>query len=130
MGHTIALFGEAQKGDFRKAYYCETLGQLADQFGEPPSTESKGLHYAIQALLYEYGVIYFRVHEEGFSVNDYLKGLAFLESTKKIPDLTAICLPGVGNNEILEATSPICAVHNSFLIITEKDLYDYLTFRL
>lgn len=129
MVYTVALFGEAQKGDFRKAYYCETLAQLADHFGEPPSKESKGLHFAIQALLYDYGVIYFRVREEGFSIKDYLKGLSFLENTTRIPTLAAICLPGVGNGEILEATTPICAVYNSFLILTERDLYDYLTFR-
>lgn len=129
MGYAIALFGEAQKGDFRKAYYCETLIQLSEHFGEPPSSDSKGLHCAVQALLYDYSVIYFRVHEEGFSINDYLRGLQFLGNAKRIPDLAAICMPGVGNDEILEASSPICAVHNSFLIMSEKDLYDYLTCR-
>ncbi len=129
MVYKIALFGESQKGDFRKAYFCQTLIQLSEYLGEPASPESKGVPFAVQALLYEYGVIFFRVHEEGFSLPDYMKGLAYLEKTQSISDLTAICLPGVGNNEILEATTPICAAHHSFLIISEKDLYDYLTDR-
>lgn len=129
MRHTVALFGEAQKGYFRTGYYCSTLAQLSEYLGEPPSSEAKGLSYAVQALLYERGVIYFRVHEEGFSVSDYLHGLSQLENKDAVPPLTAICLPGVGNSEIIEATTPICDTYKSCLILTEKDLYDYLTFR-
>ena len=56
MSHTVALFGEAGRGEFRTAYYCKTLDQLSDFLGEPPSIDSKGLDFAIQALLYERGV--------------------------------------------------------------------------
>jgi hypothetical protein len=127
MNFTIALFGEAQRGDFRTAYYCKTLEQLSELLGEPPSTECQGLDFAVQALLYQRGVVYFRVHEEGFSTQDYLTGLNFLQNKDLFPNISALCLPGVGSSEIIQATDPICSLHQSFLILTEKDLYDYLT---
>lgn len=127
MGYTVALFGEAEKGNFFQGYYCKSLADLSDSVGEPPSSESQGLYFAIQALLFQYQVLFFRVHEEGFSVNDYLKGLTLLERAENLPSLSALCMPGVGNSEIIQATTPICESHNSFLIITEKDFYDYFT---
>ncbi len=33
---TIALFGEAEKGEFHAPYFCQTLEQLDDCFGNPP----------------------------------------------------------------------------------------------
>jgi hypothetical protein len=128
MLYTIALFGESERGDFRRPYYCQNLAQLSDFLGEPPSEECQGLKFAIQALLYHREVIFLRVHEEGFSTNDYLKGLVLLEDREKIPNLSAIGLPGVGNTEIIEATTPICESHRSFLILTQHDLYDFLTY--
>jgi hypothetical protein len=127
MDITIALFGEAGRGEFQTAYYCKTLEQLCSFLGEPPSKDSLGLEFAIQALLYQRSVVYFRVHEEGFSTQDYLKGFTFLEKKELFPALSAICLPGVGNSQIIEATHPICNIHRSFLVLTEKDLYDYFT---
>ncbi len=127
--HIIALFGEAQKGEYKTAYYCKSLVQLSDFLGEPPTKESQGLQFAIQALLYERGVVFFRVREEGFSANDYLFGLNFLENKGLFPDISALCLPGVGNAEIIEGTGPVCELHSSILIFTERDLYDYLTNR-
>lgn len=122
----VALFGEAGKGDFRKPYYFESLPELADFMGEPPTREARGIEFAIQALLYSRGVLFFRVHEEGFSVQDYLRGFSVLEQST-IPQLAAICLPGVGNDEIMNACQSVCQTHKSCLIVTEKDLYDYLT---
>lgn len=127
MSHTIALFGEAERGEFSKAYYCTKLEQLSDMFGEPPSQDAKGLQFAVQALLYHHHVIFFRVREEGFSIPDYLTGLHLLERKDHFPALSAICLPGVGSNEIIEASTSICTTYKTFLIITESDLYDYLT---
>lgn len=127
MTYSIALFGEAEKGLFRAAYYCRSLDQLSEFLGEPPNEEAKGLQLAIQALMYQYDVIYFRVHEEGYSTNDYLSALAILEKKELFPRISAICLPGVGSSEIISATDPICSLYNSFLIMNEKDLYDYLT---
>lgn len=125
--YTIALFGEAQRGEFNLAYYCRSLDQLSEFLGEPPSKDSKGLNLAIQALLFERNVVYFRVHEEGFSTQDYIQGFGFLERKDLFPEISAICLPGVGNSEILQATSPVCDLYKSFLILTEHDFYDYLT---
>jgi hypothetical protein len=124
--HTIALFGEAEKGDYRSAYFCRSLAELEETFGNPPK-DSHGLYYAIQAILFHRMLIFFRVREEGYSIQDYLLGLHFLENRQMIPRLSAICLPGVGNSEVIHAGSDICCVHKSMLIVTESDLYDFLT---
>lgn len=129
MHNLVALFGEAEKGEFRKGYLCQDVAELADHLGEPPSEDAKGLHYAVQALLYDRKVLFFRVREEGFSEQDYLHGLQMLKNKESVASLSAIGLPGVGNSEIIDATTPICSAHRSFLILSEKDLYDYLTFR-
>ena len=126
MRHVVALFGESEKGQFKKPYILRDLPQLIDILGNPPP-ESEGLFFAIQALLYEREIIYFRVQEEGFSKIDYLNGLKYLRNKEKIKKLDAICLPGVGDTEILNASQPICEIHKSHLITSQKDLYDYLT---
>lgn len=126
MRHTIFLFGEAEKGDFCTPHLCRTLPQLAETFGNPPE-ESMGIIYAVQALMFERELIFFRVKEEGFSVADYMRGIHLLKSKEIFNDLTAICMPGVGDAEIIEATNPVCSLYRSLLITTEKDLYDYLT---
>jgi hypothetical protein len=126
MRHTIFLFGEAEKGDFCNPQLCKSLPQLSDNFGNPPE-DSQGILYGVQALLYERELVFFRVKEEGFSTDDYMRGLKFLQNREIFPYLTAICMPGVGDAEILKATNPICALHKSCLIITESDFYDYLT---
>ncbi|MCH1429632.1 MAG: hypothetical protein L7U87_02615 [Chlamydiales bacterium] len=126
MGHSVALFGEAEKGQFNTAYFCYSLPELLDSFGNPPES-SLGLHFAIQSLLFNQNLIYFRVEEEGFSVKDYLLGLKFLKKYDQISNISAICLPGVGNSEILKEVTPICQAHNSLILTSESDLYDYLT---
>jgi len=126
MNYTVALFGEAEKGEYRTAYFCQTLSQLAENLGNPP-TDSQGLHLAVQTLLFRRNLIFFRVQEEGFSLEDYMLGLRFLEKNQFIDDLTAICLPGVGNNTIINATESVCNLYKSFLITTESDFYDMLT---
>ena len=124
--HIIAAFGEAEKGQFQKPYSCNYLEQLIDYFGNPPE-ESLGLHFAIQVVLYEWDLIFFRVEEEGFSKKDYFTGLAHLSDKTIAPHLDAICLPGVGDPSIIHATDPICSLHQNLLITTEKDLFDYLS---
>jgi len=126
MKHTIFLFGEAEKGAFCTPQFCKSLPQLAETFGNPPE-ESLGLLYAVQAILFERELIYFRVKEEGFSVSDYMRGIKLLEKKDTFPGLSAICMPGVGDSEILDATFSLCSLHHTLLITTEKDLYDYLT---
>lgn len=122
----IALFGESERGEAGVAYYCDSLPQLMDCLGNPPD-ESKGLHCAIQALLYNFSLIYFPVHVEGFSNEDYLQGIDLLNQKGIIRDIGAVCLPGVGNKLILNTVARVCEVHSNILITNQADLYDYLT---
>ncbi len=124
--NTIALFGEAEKGRFNTAYFCSTLADLDTCLGNPPP-ESRGLYYAVQALLYQFNLLFFRVREEGFSYQDYLLGLRLLESQQMFPTVIALCLPGVGDQRIIQAASCYCLEHRSLMITNEPDLYDYLT---
>ncbi len=124
--HTLALFGEAERGQYKKAHYLRELPQLVDLFGNPPE-DSQGIFFAIQALLYQRDLIYFRVKEEGFSSADYFYGLKLLSSPDSVAELKALCMPGVGCPEILAASQSVCERHKSILITSEKDLYDYLT---
>lgn len=124
--YTIALFGEAEKGEYHSAYFCNQLDELLDTFGNAPEN-SKGIHYAIQALLYHRNILYFRVEEEGFSVQDYYYGVNLLKKQEEVPKLSAICMPGVGSGEIIQAMIPLCYIYHSILITTEADMYDYLT---
>ena len=123
---TIALFGEAEKGRYNTAYFCKELKDLSDNLGNPPE-ESFGLHYAVKALLFHYNLIFFRVEEEGFSHKDYLSGIRFLEKQELFSPVKALCVPGVGSLSLIEALEPYCKTHKSIMIITEPDLYDYLT---
>lgn len=126
LNQTIALFGEAEKGEFRTPCFCQTVTELLDAFGHPPH-DSLGIFYAIQALMYHRALLFFRVREEGFSQDDYLCGLNLLLKQTYVPQIAAVCLPGVGSTEIIRAITPICEVHHSLIIISEADLYDYLT---
>ena len=126
MRQTVALFGEAEKGKLTTLISITSLIQLNERLGHPPK-ESYGLFFAIQFLLYEYELIYVRVKEEGFSTKEYLKGIQLLLSKKQVIKLAGICLPGVGDAHILDATAPICGAHQCSIVTTEQDLYDYLT---
>lgn len=126
MKGTIFLFGAAEKGASCQPIMLNSLDDLLHQMGNPPS-ETEGIHYAIQALLFKYGLIYFRVSEEGFSYGDYMLGLKWLKKTPLHPHLTAICLPGVGDEDVIQDATSVCLQHQSILIISQKDLYDYLT---
>lgn len=126
MRQTVFLFGEAEKGDFCTPLLCKSLPQLAETFGNPPK-ESQGLLLAVQTLLFEKDLIYFRVKEEGYSIADYRRGIGLLTNKVIVPHLAAIAMPGVGDAELIEATSAICHSRRSLLLFSEKDLYDYLT---
>ena len=123
---TVALFGEAEKGRFKKPYILRELPHLVDTLGSPPP-ESEGIFFAIQTLLYKRELIFFRVEEEGFSFSDYFHGLAYLQDREKVKQLNALCLPGIGEPKVLEASQAVCEMHKSILITSQKDLYDYLT---
>lgn len=123
--YMMALFGEAEKGEFHTPYYCETLPQLVDFLGNPPP-DSLGLYFAVQALLYQRRIIFFRVKEEGYSMQDYFQGMRMLEKREQITHLEAIGIPGVGSSEIIEAMIPLCVCYHSILVLTEMDFYDYI----
>lgn len=123
---TVALFGEAEKGDYCTGYLCNTLSELVDYLGNPP-VDSRGLYLAVQGLLFHRNILFFRVQEEGFSEKDYLLGLNLLAQQKRVPHIEAIGIPGVGSVKIIEAATPICQIYHSVLLITESDLFDYLT---
>lgn len=124
--HPVALFGEAERGDFKTAHICRTLEELVDHCGEPPR-ESKGLYCAVQVLLYQHDLIFFRVKEEGFSLADYFFGLKLLAERDFQETLTAICIPGVGDQEVILAAKKVCSLHHSLIITSEKDFYDLMT---
>lgn len=122
----VFLFGEAEKGEYCTPLYCKNMSHLMEKLGNPPK-ESQGIYYAVQTLLYQRDLIFFRVREEGFSTDDYLRGLKLLQDREITYPLEAIYMPGVGDAEIIHATTSICQLYKSFLVITEKDLYDYLS---
>ena len=125
MKPTVFLFGEAEKGEFGIPLICQSLPELCDVLGNPPE-ESQGIFYAVQTLLCSKQVLFCRVQEEGYSVKDYMKGLELIRSERWAPQLQAVLIPGVGDEEIVDAAMGICSIHKSLLVLTEKDLYDYL----
>lgn len=119
---TIALFGEAEKGSLDFICPCRTLEELFERYGEPPE-DTSGLYFAVQTILYGMSVLYFRVKEEGVSVEDYTLGLKIL---RKAP-LQALFLPGVGLSSVIEEGLDLCREKQGVLIIREVDFYDYMT---
>lgn len=124
----VFLMGQSERGRLCAPHSITGLPQLLDTLGHPPA-DSLGIHYAVQTLLFERELIYFCVGEEGFNKSDYQKGAQFLTNEGKELKLCAICLPGVGDPEIIETFSPLSFQLKSPLILTQKDLYDYLTAR-
>ncbi|MFV0340460.1 MAG: hypothetical protein ACK5MA_07560 [Parachlamydiaceae bacterium] len=124
---TVALFGEAERGEYSYGYYCRYLEELAELFGNPPE-DSSGLYYATQIILYHHPLIFFRVEEEGFSKQDYLRGVKILESSPHLEHVKALCAPGVGDRSILNALFPFCHEEQRLFITNEKDLLDYLLY--
>ena len=122
----VALFGESEKGAYRHPYDCETVPQLLEKLGLAPP-HSRGIHFAIQAILYKRHILYLRVKEEGFSLDDYFEGLWLLDRHLLLRKVDAICLPGVGDREFISSLSESQVTKSSFLLTSEADLYDYLT---
>jgi len=121
----IALFGESEKGEYETAYLCRSLQELSDCLGHPPP-DSLGLYCAVQTLLYSYPLIFIRVRQEGYSFPDYIQGIRLLQDCEQRLHVEAICLPGVGDPRIIEMVEPFCIKHRSVLMMSERDLYDYL----
>lgn len=124
--YRIFLFGESEKGDYCTPLRFNTLLDLSSRLGEPPEN-STGLDYAIQMLMHQQELIFFRVKEEGFCRDHYMRGIKLLYNHGNKMRLTAICLPGVGDREIIESVAEISLKLRTPIILSEKDLYDYLT---
>ena len=125
MNKVIALLGESEMGRFHYPYFCNSLTQLATTLGNPPE-DSRGLDFAVQAIMYERDVIYFRVEEEGNSLEQYMKSIEILKDKNRVKKVNAICIPKVGDREIISNLDLICKMHKSIIIMSEKDLFDYL----
>jgi len=121
----IALFGESEKGSGKVPYYISNLDDLLNTLGSPPFN-SLGLVYAIQSLMHKKDIIYFKVQEEGYNIDDYKPGVKYLFKNENIKNLEAIFMPKVGDREIIDLTDPLLQKSKSILIISEKDLFDYL----
>ena len=91
----------SRRGELCLPLYLTSLEQVLDFLGNPPEN-SEGIRYAVQALLYNHALIYFRVGEEGFSTEDYIHGLKFLKQRSLQTNLTAIGMPGVGDEELIK----------------------------
>lgn len=117
----IALFGEAERGAFRIPLIVSSVAELHSQFGNPPK-ESHGISMAVQALLFGHPILYLRVREEGFSLDDYFEGLWMMR--KRF--FEAVALPGVGSQEVVDAFLVLCDSYHALLFMKEEDFYDYL----
>lgn len=126
MKHGVFLFGEAEKGAMCVPCSFHSLIQLMETFGQPPH-DTLGIYYAVQVLLYQHELIFFRVREEGLSLGDYMKGLKALKRKDFAKALAALCLPNVSDARLIEEAGDLCSSRHWFLITAERDLYDYLT---
>lgn len=125
---TIFLFGASEKGVFRTPIHLYTIEELFNRLGSMP-THTEGIYYAIQALLFEKNLIFYRIEEEGSNLEDYRQGIRLLKQQPFQTTLSAICMPGMSDEEIVHEILPICYMYQSLLVVSEKDLYDYLTSR-
>ncbi|MCB1114213.1 MAG: hypothetical protein KDK62_05595 [Chlamydiia bacterium] len=122
----IALFGEAEKGTFHTGTLLSNLMELEKTYGHPPP-ETKGLLFAVQTLLYRYKLLFFRVEEEGFHSDGYLRGFKRILESDLAPNLLGLGIPGLSDQMVLDAAEPIMHRHHPVLILTEADLYDLLS---
>jgi len=126
MNPLVVVFGQASRGAFHQPICPRSLNELNALLGPPPEG-SLGLNLAVQTLLFNNELVFFRVEEEGFSRADYWKGsrilLDWAHTNRKI---AALGLPGCGDKEIIAAVHPILSLQRAVLILGEKDLYDYL----
>jgi hypothetical protein len=124
---TLALFGSSQKGAHNEFFFHKSLLDLWLALGEPPS-ETEGLYFAIQAILYGKSVLFFRVAEEGENNDDYHKGLQLLrDNSSSLPPIGALFLPKVGSHDIIEEGLSLCRTQHSLLLMKEADFYDWAT---
>ena len=122
----IALFGEAEKGTFHTGVLMSNLLELETTYGQPPEG-TKGLLFAVQSLLYRYKLLFFRVEQEGFHSEGYLRGFKRILESDFAPKILGLGVPGTSDQTIINALEPIMYRHRPVLILTEEDLYDLLS---
>ena len=125
MKKAVFVFGEAERGEYCKPILCSSILHLFDHLGNPPES-TEGIAYAVQFLSFSLDLLFFRVEEEGFSEQDYQHGLKLLRRREIPLSISGICMPGVGNGEIIQEAASICSEQKSILILSPKDLYDFL----
>ncbi|MBM3200844.1 MAG: hypothetical protein FJZ56_00360 [Chlamydiae bacterium] len=126
MKNLISIFGVAEHGSLYEHISVKCLNDLLLTLGQPQDG-SLAIEIAIQSLLYEREVLFYRVQEEGYESDAYLKGLYSLKNKSGSLLPSAIALPGVSSQEIIDEAVMICKKQSSFLIMNQKDLYDFLT---
>lgn len=126
MRNRVFVFGESEKGPFCQPIALANLNAAQGQIGQPPAG-TLGVECAVQSLLYGREVLFYRVREEGYARGDYTQGLQYLRSKAKHLKLVGISLPGVGDARIIEPLAELCQSLSAILLLSEADLYDYLT---
>lgn len=125
MKTTLALFGEAEKGLYDTAHLCHNVEEMYHYLG---NKTTKGLSLATQGINHGYDILYFRVKEEGYSLDDYFFGLQFLNTHINDLSLSALSLPGVGDLYVIEAARSLCQKYQCLLLVSDQDLYDLITY--
>jgi hypothetical protein len=124
----VMVFGESTKGAFSRLHRPRTVEDLANLLGQPPEG-SHGLYLATQTVLLEHELLFWRVDEEGFSPQDYWLGAKMLaELSDQRITIDAVGLPGVGDWSIIESMQRALRGHHPLLLMSARDVYDYLSF--
>jgi hypothetical protein len=126
MKHFISIFGVAEQGNLYKHIALKSLEDLLLTLGHP-TEGSQAIEIAVQSLMYKHPILFYRVQEEGFENDAYLKGLEALKKQNLKSPLSAVALPGVSSQEVIDQAVAFCKKQGSILIMHQKDFYDYIT---
>jgi hypothetical protein len=125
----VVVFGEASKGAYSSWHRPKDLCELDAILGQPPAG-SRGLYLATQTVLLQHELLFLRVDEEGYSPQDYWRGVQLLaELADHRISIDAIGLPGVGDWTLLEAIEKALRGRQPLILTSERDLYDCLSYR-
>lgn len=121
----IACFGQTSKGRFGQPYYLKNAKSILSILGKVPE-DTLGMPFALEMLKAHKDILFFRVAEEGLSLDDYLRGLQFLKKNCIQKRLLGIYLSGCFDKEVVSLAVRICNWHKSILLATQKEMIDYL----
>lgn len=125
MKDVVTIFGESEKGPLGTLLSIDSLPKLAEALGVP-TENSVGVHLAVQTLMSNKIVLFYRVTEEGSNIAEYTRGLKLLQELD-MPSLVALALPGIGDPEIQHLAKTLCKAKHSILIVNQRDFYDIMT---